>query len=602
MGINAMPVKEKKYFEGIRAFALFTLLCTIALWIVLWGSSATPGDKSGANSWAMADAMDEKYHLSEKFDSQVTTQNIEVFRQKSTYSYIGETDQAIVRFSPSNTLDTDVEYSSNNESVATVDQNGVITFVGRGDANIFATLKSNPQIRNSTYVLCYGKSPHDVETPDIQLGMGEDGLKVGDAVNVYLNYGRTSTLAAKITTDDESIAIVNAGVLSVRKAGTFTITATYADGFEVKRTLTAKENPSFIAPTQIVLQEKTINQDDIVYAYDLVKDVLPSGASNQCIITLDNNFVGYFRNSNLHVTGYGEFTLTFTSCFDENVKASIKLVANRTMPKQLRVSAPSRVSPNTTVYLAASHYPTQPYANEVKWEIVSGKYGTITKDGVFVAKFFGTYVIRCTSTIDPSLSVEKTIDVKLFYDSGSLVRKLMGHMGLSGVLGFGLFFTCLFLCKHKWKCAVYPFVISFVHGGLSELIQYFTPGRFCAFADVIVDFLGGCIGIAAGAILFGLIALIWRLASKQSFDNIMLAIKRLNFGNCFKKVYAVDEQYEIESKHPYNAEYTEQFYDIAIDEQSGNASSDEQSKQPTNNASDDILQYVGSDADKDDKE
>ena len=169
----------------------------------------------------------------------------------------------------------------------------------------------------------------------------------------------------------------------------------------------------------------------------------------------------------------------------------------------------------------------------------------------------------------------------------------MGHLGLSGVLGFGLFFTCLFLCKHKWKCAVYPFVISFVHGGLSELIQYFTPGRICAFADVIVDFLGGCIGIAAGAILFGLIALIWRLASKQSFDNIMLAIKRLNFGNCFKKVYAFDEQYEIESEQPYNTEYTEQFYDIATDEQS---------KQPTNDASGDILQYVGSDADKDDKE
>lgn len=543
-----MPVKEKKYFEGIRAFALFTLLCTIALWIALWGSSATPGDKSGANSWAMADAMDEKYHLSEKFDSQVTTQNIKVYRQKSTYSYIGETDQVIVQFSPSNTLDKDVVYSSNNEKVATVDQNGVITFVGWGDAYIYATLKSNPKVLNYTYVFCYGKSPHDVETPDIQLGMGEDGLKVGDSVNVYLNYGRTSTLAAKITTDDESIAVYNAGKLAVRKAGTFTITATYPDGFEVKRTLTAKENPSYVAPTKIVLQEKTINQMDIVNVNDLIKDVLPSGASKQCFVTLDNNFVGNFRNSNLHVSGYGEFTLTFTSCFDENVKASIKLVANRAMPSQLRVSAPSRVNPNTTVFLSAYHYPMSPSPKEVKWEIVSGKYGTITKDGVFVAKFFGTYVIRCTSTIDPSLVVEKTIEVKLFYDSGSLVRKLMGHMGLSGVLGFGLFFTCLFLCKHKWKCAVYPFAISFVHGGLSEAIQYFTPGRFCAFADVIVDFTGGCIGIVLGMILASLILLIWKLANKQSFDRAVYAIKSLNGGNCFKKMYKFDAEYAEENR------------------------------------------------------
>ena len=584
MGINTMLVKEKKYFEGIRAFALFTLLCTIVLWIALWGSSATPGDKSGANSGAMADAMDEKYHLSEKFDSRVTTQNIKVYRQKSTYSYIGETDQVIVQFSPSNTLDKDVVYSSNNEKAATVDQNGVITFVGWGEAYVYATLKSNPKVRNYTYVFCYGKSPHDVETPDIQLDMSEDGLKVGDSVNVYLNYGHTSTLAAKITTDDESIAVYNAGKLAVRKAGTFTITATYPDGFEVKRTLTAKENPSYVAPTKIVLQEKTINQMDIVNVNDLIKDVLPSGASKQCFVTLDNNFVGSFRNSNLHVSGYGEFTLTFTSCFNENVKASIKLVANRAMPSQLRVSAPSRVNPNTTVFLSAYHYPTQPSPKEVKWEIVSGKYGTITEDGVFVAKFFGTYVIRCTSTIDPSLVVEKTIEVKLFYDSGSLVRKLMGHMGLSGVLGFGLFFTCLFLCKHKWKCAVYPFVISFMHGGLSELIQYFTPGRVCAFADVLVDFMGGCIGIAAGAILFGLIALIWRLASKQSFDNIMLAIKRLNFGNCFKKVYAVEKEYERESGG-------------GLD----NVATVEHFEQHTQNASDEALLQVGADTDDTDK-
>lgn len=179
----------------------------------------------------------------------------------------------------------------------------------------------------------------------------------------------------------------------------------------------------------------------------------------------------------------------------------------------------------------------------MKWELVRGKYATLDDDGVFKPKFFGTYVIRCTSTIDPNLSVEKTVEVKLFDDIGGFVRKLMGHMGLSGVLGFGLFFTCLFLCKNKWKCAVYPFAISFVHGGLSEVIQHFTPGRFCTFADVLVDFMGGCMGIVLGMILAGLILLIWKLANKQSFDRAVYAIKSLRFGNCFKKMPRFDAEY-----------------------------------------------------------
>lgn len=104
-----MLVKDKKYFEGFRWFALFTLLCTMAMWIALWASSATPGDISGANSWAMAGAIDDKYNLSQKFDSAITTQNIIVERATEKAKYIGEQEQMNITFSPKGTRDTDVE-------------------------------------------------------------------------------------------------------------------------------------------------------------------------------------------------------------------------------------------------------------------------------------------------------------------------------------------------------------------------------------------------------------------------------------------------------------------------------------------------------------
>lgn len=538
-----MLVKDKKYFEGFRWFALFTLLCTVALWIALWASSATPGDISGANSWAMAGAIDDKYNLSQKFDSAITTQNIIVERATGKANYIGEQEQMKVTFSPKGTRDTDVEWSSGNENVATVDQNGLVTLVGKGEVRIFAKLKSNLDIVNYAYFLCYGVKPENIDNPNIAIN-GNNQVTRGVTAGISLNDGKTSTLAAKITTSDEDVAVVNSGYLVPKKVGNVTVTAKYTTGYEISCDVTIADNPNYLQATEIALQDVYINQGDVINIYEsIASQEIPKGASRRCNVTItQSTSVAGLRNDNLHVSGYGEFTLTFTSCYDENVKASITLYSNRKMPEDFRVSIPSVASPNNTYYLKAAHYP-YPCTDEVKWELVSGKHATLDEDGVFKPRFFGTYVIRCTSTIDPNLSVEKTVEVKLFDDIGGFVRKLMGHMGLSGVLGFGLFFTCLFLCKNKWKCAVYPFAISFVHGGLSEAIQHFTPGRICAFADVLVDFMGGCIGIVLGMILAGLILLIWKLANKQSFDRTVYAIKSLRFGNCFKKMPRFDAEY-----------------------------------------------------------
>ena len=538
-----MLVKDKKYFEGFRWFALFTLLCTMAMWIVLWASSATPASISGANSSAMASAIDDKFNLTQKFDSSITTQNIIVGRGTEKARYIGEQEQMKITFSPKGTLDTDVEWSSRNENVATVDQNGLVTLVGKGNATIYAQLKSNEKLYNYAGVFCWGENPHNVENPHVRLKDNVKSVKVGSSTTIILNDNKTHSVAASYRTSDESVAIVDAGMLHARKAGEVTITATYSDGFECSCDVTVVDNPEYVCPKQIILQDKHIEQGGSFDVYDFVKGVLPNNDFQKCIVTItQSKSIAGLRNTTLNVWGYGEFTLTFTSCFNENVKASITLYSNIKMPEDFRVSIPSVASPNNTYYLKAAHYP-YPCTDEVKWELVSGKHATLDEDGVFKPRFFGTYVIRCTSTIDPNLSVEKTIEVKLFDDIGGFVRKLMGHMGLSGVLGFGLFFTCLFLCKNKWKCAVYPFAISFVHGGLSEAIQYFTPGRFCSFADVLVDFMGGCIGIALGMILAGLILLVWKLANKQSFDRAIYAIKSLRFGNCFKKMPRFDAEY-----------------------------------------------------------
>lgn len=187
----------------------------------------------------------------------------------------------------------------------------------------------------------------------------------------------------------------------------------------------------------------------------------------------------------------------------------------------------------------------QYYEKDVKWEVVSGN-ATITQNGVLVAKTYGKVVIRCTSTLDPTLSVEKNIDVKLFSNTYEMVRKFMGHGGLSALLGFGIFGTLFLLCKRKWGCALFSAPLAFVYAGISEGIQYFTPGRFCTITDVLIDFIGALIGMGVAIVLVALVLGIWRLASKKSFDTLAYAYKILDFKTLFKKTYKFDAPYRRE--------------------------------------------------------
>ena len=98
----------------------------------------------------------------------------------------------------------------------------------------------------------------------------------------------------------------------------------------------------------------------------------------------------------------------------------------------------------------------------------------------------------------------------------------------------------------KWGCALFSAPLAFVYAGISEGIQYFTPGRFCTITDVLIDFIGASIGMGVAIVLVALVLGIWRLASKKSFDTLAYAYKILDFKTLFKKTYKFDAPYRRE--------------------------------------------------------
>lgn len=549
-----MLVGDRKYLVGLKIFATFALVCTLVLWTGLWIASATPGTESGSSTQFVTDKIDSKYDVSSKFDAKIVTQNITLERTSTEKFYADQSEQLKLTFSPQNTLDKEVYFESEDEKIATVDSNGVVTCHSWGSTFIYVYLKSNPSLYNFVQIDCYGKNPQNIENNVISL---PETIKRGKYAVARINDGDTSHNCATFTSSDDSVAAVNDGLVYGVSAGEATITATFDCGKSVSTTVSVEDNPNFVMPQKIIFkQNPTLIHKQTQTISDLIERVEPQGASADFIVTANGDNSVSILSNGIYVSKTGTVVLTYTSAYNPSLSENVTVTLQKNPPTQLRISGKDVITPHSTAVYKAAHMPTA-YASDVKWEVVSGK-ATITPKGALVAQTYGKVVIRCTSTIDPTIYVEKTVEVKLFSNTYEMVRKFMGHGGLSALLGFGIVGTLFLLCKRKWGCAVLSAPLCFIYAGVSEGIQYFTPGRFCAITDVLIDFIGCLIGMAVATVLVAVVLVIWRLANKQSFSALAYAYSNLNFGNLLKKTYKFDAPYVRELPSPSQSEVLEQ--------------------------------------------
>ena len=98
----------------------------------------------------------------------------------------------------------------------------------------------------------------------------------------------------------------------------------------------------------------------------------------------------------------------------------------------------------------------------------------------------------------------------------SAIRKLVGHFLLFGLSGIFTTLTVMMndflMNKFKWKNIIFIAIFGLIIAAISELIQYFTPGRFGALIDILIDY--------SGYVLFGgLTYLITYLILKKTNKN-----------------------------------------------------------------------------------
>lgn len=167
--------------------------------------------------------------------------------------------------------------------------------------------------------------------------------------------------------------------------------------------------------------------------------------------------------------------------------------------------------------------------SKVSYSSSDDKILTVGQDGKITPNKAGEAII--TMTCDDGIQEPIVIDVKiivvrqnLIENSASFfykVRKSIGHFGAFLVLGiFSTLTYLLFFKKKKWLFSVpLNFAAGFSLAALTELIQKYVPGRYGAWSDVMIDFVGFLFSAVTLTILILTIYLVRFIIKKIKMRN-----------------------------------------------------------------------------------
>lgn len=233
---------------------------------------------------------------------------------------------------------------------------------------------------------------------------------------------------------------------------------------------------------------------------------------------------GYRKEGNVHVT--------CISNSDPNLAVEIVVISNESIAKSMTLNIKSdfEMKVNDQKAVTATFAPKNTTKTEIHIEADNQNVTILnndTKSPKIKANNPGECNIKISSISNPELfeefkitiSNETAINDNNVSNFRSMFRKVGGHMLiflLDAVFGF-LFFFYLFEDKKRfWIPLVITFGIGLFLAGLSELIQLSSSGRSASFADVGYDMAGFTLGLL---IILGILWIIYKIKNRKKKNS-----------------------------------------------------------------------------------
>lgn len=320
-----------------------------------------------------------------------------------------ETVALVATVLPETTTDKVVTWKSDNEAVATVDANGVVTAIAVGEANITATTTDGTNLSASCKVTVI---PTLAET--ITLNQTAVSLKATETAELSVNILPATTTNKTVTwkSQNEAVATVDAnGVVTAIAVGETTITVTTADGSNLSATCKVTVEQTF---ANFISLDKTSISLKATQSETLKATILPATTTNQAVTWKSDNEAIATVDANGMVTAIavGETTITATTTDGSNLSASCKVTVIPTLASSITLDK-TEVSfkANETVTLTPTILPATTTNTVVVWTTTDEKVTVVDANGIVTAIGVGEATITATTTDGSNLSASCAVTV-----------------------------------------------------------------------------------------------------------------------------------------------------------------------------------------------
>ena len=320
-----------------------------------------------------------------------------------------ETAALVATVLPETTTDKAVTWKSDNEAVATVDANGVVTAIAVGEANITATTTDGTNLSASCKVTVI----HTL-AETITLNQTAVSLKATETAELSVNILPATTTNKAVTwkSQNEAVATVDTnGVVTAIAVGETTITVTTADGSNLSATCKVTVVPTPAASITLNTTAVTLKATETA---TLTTTILPATTTNKAVTWKSDNEAIAAVDANGVVTAIavGEANITATTTDGTNLSATCKVTVEQTFASSISLDKTSiSLKATESETLKATILPATTTNQAVTWKSDNEAIATVDANGVVTAHEVGVATITATTTDGTNLSASCTVNV-----------------------------------------------------------------------------------------------------------------------------------------------------------------------------------------------
>lgn len=304
--------------------------------------------------------------------------------------YIGDTLELSASIKPENVDDPSIVWSSSNEEIATVDQNGHVKTLTAGEATIYAKAANGVT----------GKKKLVVKEKYVEsVALSEDTLD--------LLLQETQTLTATVTpadatfpeitwssSDPSVVEVSENGTVYAAGCGTAVVTATSTNGITASATISVTEiiaeRIEIVGGSQFYPNEEVTLTANIYPENTTVKDVVWT-SSDSTIARID-------ENGNLKCLSLGVATITATQ---KDVATSVQIEVKAKPVERIEIQSSAqnanKLSVGKSMTLTATVYPDDATHRDVSWKSSDPAIATVDAYGNVTGMASGNVIITLST-------------------------------------------------------------------------------------------------------------------------------------------------------------------------------------------------------------